>query len=745
MTVLRFCIYSILLLNWPALSWSETRASSAQCPASNSSLSYAPPPVFPAEEIEKINVSAEQVQNINNSVSAFSGNVLIERHLLRLRADEVLHDQQSQRLELTGNIHADTESIALSADNGWINLNSGEGELYNSKYFMIDSQLNGSTPLFSLNNEKVTVLNDTRFSSCPEEQMDWYFNMSSLELDQLNATGTATHTVLWIKDVPVFYLPWIQFPLGEERRSGLLMPGFGSSSSSGFEFSQPWYWNIAANHDATFTPRYYRKRGSMLQTEYRFLTKQSSGDINVEYLENDSLLEEQRYLINFNNRNKISDHLSLNLVATDVSDADYLKDFGSNINLTNTTHLRKQAQLNYFYGNWQSSLTAQSYETIDKTIAIDNRPYRRLPQLKLRGHESLIESSSQSLDFALNAEWVDFEHESENKTQGTRSHFYPRITLPMQGNAWFLKPSTGYMYTRYDIRDSFDNSVEIQDRKLGVSSLDGGLFFEREIGDGNLLQTLEPRLYYLHIPYEDQSAIPLFDTAEQSFGFSSLFRENRFNGIDRIGDANQATIAISSRLLDKKDGSEILNLSLGQIYYFEDQLVSLDNTINQADSSDLIGEISGQYQHWKARTSIQWDRETEQADKRSFQLNYAASSESVFNLAYRFRRNSINEDENIEQTDISFAWPVSHDYNILGRWNYSLTQERDIETLFGVEYESCCWAIRLITQRYLTDDIDDPYDSSIMLQFVLKGFGSISDRAATDTLKHAILGYQPDY
>lgn len=745
MTVYRLCIYSLLLVTWPTLSWSEQAELTTQCPASDSSLNYTAPPVFTDDNIEKINVSAEQVKNIDNTISAFSGNVLIERHLLRLRADEVLHDQQSQRLDLSGNIHADTESMSLSADSGWLNLESGEGELYNSHYYMVDSQLNGKTPLFSLGKNDLTVLQNTQFSSCPEQQMDWYLNMSSLELDQLNATGTATHTVLWIKDVPVFYLPWIQFPLGEERRSGLLMPGFGSSSSSGFEYSQPWYWNIAANHDATLTPRYYRKRGSMLQTEYRFLTQQSAGEFNIEYLENDKLLDEERYLLKLNNRNKLGEHLQLNLIATDASDSDYLKDFGNNISLTNTTHLQKQAQLRYFNSGWNSTLTAQAYETIDQTIAIENRPYRRLPQLSLRGRETLVESDMQSLDFNLNAEWVDFEHESDTKTQGARTHFYPRFSVPMQGNAWFLKPAAGFMYTRYDITDSLGNSIDIQERQLSVSSIDSGLFFEREIGDGSFIQTLEPRLYYLHIPYEDQSGIPLFDTSEQSFGFSSLFRENRFNGIDRVGDANQATFAISSRLLDIDDGSEMLNLSLGRIYYFDDQQVSLDNSINQANSSDIIGEISGQYQNWKARSSVQWDRKTEQADKRSFQLNYAASNDAVFNLGYRFRRDSLDENNNIEQTDVSFAWPFARNYSMLSRWNYSITRERDIETLFGIQYESCCWAIRLITQRYLTDNISEPYDSSIMFQFVLKGFGSISDKAATETLKHAILGYQPDY
>lgn len=240
--------------------------------------------------------------------------------------------------------------------------------------------------------------------------------------------------------------------------------------------------------------------------------------------------------------------------------------------------------------------------------------------------------------------------------------------------------------------------------------------------------------------------LPVFDTSAQNFTFSSFFRENRFNGIDRIGDANQMTLALSSRILEKENGHELMSLNIGRIYYFDEQKVSLDNSINTADASDIITELSGDIgSHWRARATYQWNTETDISDERSIQLNYASSDEALFNIGYRFHRDSIDETNNLEQTDISFAWPFATNYSLLSRWNYSITEERDIEALIGIEYESCCWAVRLVSQRYLTDDIDEPYDSSIMFQFVLKGFGSVSDKQATSTLKHAILGYQPDY
>jgi len=755
MTFKQLCLYSTLLASFPSLPLGAEQGVAEQdqdlqlfrlCPAdSSTAINYSPPPIFSAENIDAINVSAEEVKNTGKTVTTFSGNVVIERHLLRLQADQVLHDNEAQRLDLMGHIHADTEGMALNAETGWLNLQTNEGEFQNSIYYVPETHLTGKVPVFNISSKKTTTLIDTQFSTCPPEKPDWHLDTAWLELDKATATGTAKHTVLWLKDIPVFYLPWIQFPLGDERRSGFLMPNIGTSSSNGFEVSTPWYWNIAPNQDALITPRYMRQRGSMLLTDYRYLTHSSRGDLNVEYLSNDQELQQERYLLHFDNQSQINRHLSLNLLANNASDDDYLRDLGSNISITNTTHLERNARLNYNYGEWHASIMAQSFQTIDQDIADTDRPYRRLPQITLRGSEDLGAIGSSDLTGSLQSEWVDFEHEAENKEQGSRFHIYPKLSLPVSGSAWFIKPVAGLMHTQYDTTDTNGNNANLQDRNLGVFSLDSGLFFERELSDNSIIQTLEPRLFYLNIPYEDQSAFPVFDTSEQDFSFASLFRDNRFNGVDRIGDANQLTVALSSRLLSKKDGDELMSASIGQIHYFDDQRVSLDNIINTSDESDIVTELSGKLNRWRARATYQWNTDTDQSDKRSIQLNYAASEKSVFNIGYRFHRDPVTETDNLEQTDVSFAWPFANNYSLLSRWNYSITEERDIETLVGLEYESCCWAMRLISQRYLTDDSSSPYDTSIMLQFVLKGFGSIADKQATNTLKHAILGYQPDY
>jgi len=756
MTFKYFCIYSILLVASPTLLWGSEQPINNDftydmCPANSYSfLKYSPPPIFSDELIDTTDVSAQQVQNINKSTSTFTGNVLIERHQLRLQADKVIHNKETQRLEISGNIHADTENMALSADSGWMNMQTNESEFINSTYYIPEAHFSGSTPVFTISKGKKSILLDTQFTTCPNNKRDWHMDIGRLELDQSTATGTATHAVFWLSDIPVFYFPWIQFPLGDVRRSGFLTPRIGKSSANGAEFNIPFYWNIAPNQDAIITPGYLQKRGSILMTDYRYLSHSSNGQLNLEYLNNDKETNKERYLIHFDNQSRITDNLNLNLLVNDASDTEYLNDLSSNINVANTTHLERNAKLSYTNGPWKADLMAQTFQTIDQEIALTSRPYKRLPQLTLNAEEEFAEMDNSYLKASLESEWVQFKHASELKPQGSRFHIYPKLNMPIEGNAWFVKPSAGFMHTEYNIDNINDTRIEIKDRNLSIVSLDSGLFFERSLTNSSIIQTLEPRLFYLNIPFEDQSAIPLFDTSEQSFSFASLFRENRFNGIDRIGDANQLTLALSSRLLNDSSGEELFNLSIGRILYFDDRQVTLNNSIDTSDSSDVITEIGGRIKNWIGRATYQWNTDTNISDKRSVQISYAASKEAVFNIGYRFQRDPnediIGEINNLEQTDLSFVWPFASNYALLSRWNYDLTNERDIQTLVGIEYESCCWAIRLLSERYRRDDNEEePYNTSISLQFVLKGFGSISDKKATDTLKQAILGYQPDY
>ncbi|MCW9015255.1 MAG: LPS assembly protein LptD [Gammaproteobacteria bacterium] len=741
--------FLFILLAWPVLLRAETETNEKPsdpwllCPQTTSGFhNYSPPPAFAEDKKDDTRISALQVENATGDITTFSGDVLIERSQLILEADTAIFDQPKQILDIAGHVRASAEYMMITGERGWFDIKNNIGELYNSQYFIVNSHFQGTTPRLSIEGKKQTLLVDSSFTSCPPEKLDWHLDTGLLKLDHETATGTAKHAVLWFKQAPIFYFPYISFPLGEERRSGFLMPSFGSSGSRGWELSTPWYWNIAPNQDAVLTPRYMNKRGSQLITDYRYLTHTSTGELAVEYLHNDTQLEDKRYLINYSNHSDLGSNIDFDVLLNAASDDDYLDDLGGSIELTNTTHLERNANLKYHTGPWTFNLLAQSYDTIDEQIALDRHPYRRLPQLQVTGSDYIANSD---ILFSLESEWVDFEHESTNQETGQRVHIHPKFSWPLVGNAWFITPSIGFMHTQYDLIDSSGTEIDIENRNLNIASLDTGLFFEREMGSNKLIQTLEPRLYFLHIPYEDQTSIPLFDTSEPDFSFAQLFRENRFNGIDRVGDTDQVTVALTSRILDKHNGDEFMSISLGQIFYSNDRQVSLNNISPVENESDVVSEFSGRINDWTGRATLQWNPDTDTTDKRSIQLHYQADEKRIFNLAYRFRRNLADETENLEQTDVSFAWPINNRYSLVGRWNYSITEERDIEKLFGIEYESCCWAMRLVSQRYLQDNTEDPYDSAIMFQLIFKGLGSITDKKTTDILKHGILGYQSEY
>lgn len=729
------------ILLWPSLLLAETTAGLDDrwqiCPPSSGGFyQYSPPPAFAEDQKDATRISATQVESSSNQISTFSGDVLIERDGLRLQADHIIYNKPEQSIDINSKLHIDAENLAIDADHGWLDLQTRGGIFDNAHYQMPANQFQGSTPRLTTRSGNETVLVDSLFSSCPPGDEDWYLQTSLLRLDHATDTGTASHAVLWFKHVPLFYSPWLQFPLGDERRSGFLMPGFATSSSRGFEISVPWYWNIAPNQDALFTARHMNFRGTLLNTDYRYLLRDGKGEVLFDYLPEDEQTLESRYRLQYTHHADISPHLSADFDINDVSDDDYFNDLEDDTDLGRVSHLQRKATMQYTRDIWNANVAIQSYETIDPNIALVDYPYKRLPQIRLASADTFGNSN---LTWSLQGELTNFAHDSNDVSvrTGQRFDIYPKVSWPLQGHSWFFTPAAGARYTRYDLKNGDDTPYELDTRQITLTSLDTGLFFERDFNLG-LVQTLEPRLFYLNVPYEDQSAIPLFDTGNLDFGFSQFFRENRFNGIDRIGDTRQITTAITSRLLDKNDGDEFVSVSAGQIFYAIDRRVTLDNAPITDTRSDILAEASAHIGDWRLRNTVQWDGITHEGERRNFLLQYRRDNRHIFNIGYRYLREG--DIETLEQTDAALVWPLSKRYTLLTRWNYSLTEERDIDMLTGLEYESCCWAMRLVARRFLQDD--DSYDSSVMLQLIFKGMGSAGDKKASLILENAILGYQ---
>ncbi|MBE9563952.1 MAG: LPS assembly protein LptD [Proteobacteria bacterium] len=722
------------------------------CPTtSDTAIKHIRPPVFSPENSQNTEISADFTQSESDGATSLKGNVIIEKHLLRVTADLAQYDKQQDILKVSGNVHIDTESLSLDADSGTVDIkkDSTQGNFKNIKFFIPENNMKGkaeSIKAGNTSNNKRSILTNASITSCDLFDPDWLISADEIRLDHDDEYGSAEDVVLRFKSVPFLYTPYIEFPTSDRRRSGLLFPEFGASSSRGIELAVPWYWNIAPNQDAVIVPRYMDKRGLELGGDYRYLTRSTNGELQGSYLHDDDITQEKRYQVRYQQHSRISSNLLLDVDLQDISDADYFNDFSSNIGTTSQTHLNRSATLRYDIDNWRARALVQDIQTIDETTAISSRPYERLPQLTFKGD---TEIGSSSLLFTLDSEFVDFTHEDDTNTTGTRITVTPGIRLPLSGAAWFIDPAVKFNHTQYDVgTEAGGSSIDVENRNLPISSIDAGLFFERNLDNG-YQQTLEPRLYYLNVPFEDQTSNPIFDTSIPEFSVAQLFRDNRFIGGDRVGDTNQLTVALSSRLLNPDTGDEFLRASIGQIFYFEDRKVNLSSTdtaIDTSRQSDVIAEFGANWGNWQSNIDIQWDAADKKLSRENYFLHYMSDKKHLFNIGYR-KRLDINDINivDIEQTDTSFVYAINREYTSFVRWNYSLKDKKDINSIAGIAYDSCCWSIQLLAQRRLknttTTSNNDDYDNSILVQFVFKGLGSLSGSSARTTLEQSIYGY----
>ncbi len=699
-----------------------------------------PPPEFEAGSRDITHISADSSHANKQGDSKFTGDVIIERHQLRINADTASHSTENKTINISGNVLVDTTGMSLSADSGTFSTENDITDFQNINFSLSDGMY-GSAKTIKADSNKTSTLHNASITSCDPQDPDWLLDAENITLNHSDEYGTADDIILRFKNAPLLYLPYIEFPLGDRRRSGLLVPELSYSSQRGTEFKQPWYWNIAPNQDAILTPHFMNRRGLALDTRYRFLTDSSEGQLDASFLAHDQIADDKRYQLQYKQKTRFNQDLKLQVDVQDVSDTDYFIDFSNNLSSSSTTHLPRSAKLTHSSQDWKSSVELKSYETLDTTIASEKRPYRTLPKIILEGDQPL---NDHGLSLTLDAEWVEFDHKDESRTTGSRLSFKPGLGWMFSGAAWYINPAIHFSHTQYGTKDADGNSLIPNDRNLSMSSIDAGLFFERELDNG-LIQTLEPRLFYLNVPYKDQSQLPVFDSRLSTFNSAQLFLDNRFSGNDRIGDANQLTLALSSRFFTTDTGDERARLSLGQIVYFEDRLVSLNTSAEpeQNRASDYIGEFSANWNNWNLSGSVQWDREIHEASRQNFLLHYQSDHEHIFNLGLR-----TNKDANpvIRQTDISFVYPVNERYSIFSRWNYSLEENRDIDVIGGISYDSCCWSLQLLAQRHQinTTSTEIEYDNAFMLQLVLKGLGSVSGNKVRRVLHQAIQGYDEE-
>jgi LPS-assembly protein len=598
---------------------------------------------------------------------------------------------------------------------------------------------------------EVGTLTAATYSTCPPNQRSWEFAASRITVNNATATGVARNATLRVGGVPVLWLPVVSFPTDNKRRSGLLAPTLGRDDQNGLDLKLPVYLNLAPNYDATITPRWLSKRGLMLGGEFRFLGEGTRGKFTGTWLPDDDLTGSDRSLVGFENTTTLSRHWYFSTHLNNVSDRDYFGDFGDSIEATSISLLGSDIG---FYGRgryWSASLTAESWQIASPLVQDGDEPYRRLPRLQATAARPLL----RWLEAGLELEAVRFDHDALDSFNpanllrydgGNRVDFRPWLRAHLGGGAWFVTPQVAWRYTAYNSLAGTPllfGAETSADRNVPIVSVDAGAHFERYFDwrGGDYIQTLEPRLFYLWVPYRDQLALPVFDTRELTFGWTSLFRDNRFGGADRQADANQLAVALTTRVLRAGDGSERLSASIGRISYFEDPQVRLQATdpLPPSDGSAWIANLGlAVGERWKLGFTQQWDPNDRRTDLSSITTQVRWDNGAVVNAAYRYRRPSDGLTA-LEQTDLSFALPVKRNWSLYGRWNYSLHDNQTIEALGGFEWKSCCAAVRLLGRQYIRS-FDSRENFGLYLEIELNGLGSFG-RDTARLLDDAILGY----
>lgn len=706
-----------------------------------------------------IKAAADRYETDADGTTLLSGDVIVQQGKRQLESDVILINRNSKKTELQGNVRIRQEGILLSGDSAKLNLNDKQVEINEARYLIHENKVRGEAKKIYNDSQSTLTLEGSSYTTCEPNSDAWKLKASEITLNQASGWGTASHVVLNVQDWPVFYIPWITFPIDDRRQSGFLFPSFSSNDDSGFTSAVPIYLNLAPNYDATLIPRSMSKRGEQLEAEFRYLNGTGEGEFGVAYLDQDQEYDLiTRKLGLWRHEAEYGNHLKLEAEYTRVSDQDYFRHLDTSLNASSHTHLDQYIELSYDKTLWNLSAKAQSYQTLDRLISDEELPYRKLPQVQFNGHWP----STAGWQWLMGSEYVRFEHPDQDISgviNAERTYVAPGLQYRFSTPGFFATPTVRYHARYYDFEQNpaIENAAATETNlhaalEQSQFSLDTGLVFERDLSLRGTAyrQTLEPRLFYLYTADENQNELPVFDTSSHNFGYNQLYRTNRFSGIDRISNANQISLGLSSAFVDQESGRETFRASVGQIYYFEDRTVQLnpEDAPETADRSAIASQF-----RWIATErmtftgELNWDENSNNVDSGSTLARYQVPGTGSVSLGYRYYDNrsetATENEERIDQTDFTVAWRVANQWTILGRWRFDLENHRSFDNLIGVEYESCCWSLSLVNRRYLEEGDDDASlieaNQGIFLEFQLKGLGGVGNKL-DGVLKESILG-----
>lgn len=704
---------------------------------------------------------ATHVDSSSQTRYRLTGEVRLRRADQQLQADAVDYNDTTTDYDARGNVRYQQAGQLLAATHMRGNTAARTGTADDVRYQMLDSRGNGVARQGQMFDAQRSRYTGATYSTCDVGHHVWEFRAKSITIDKDSGVGVARNATLRLGNVPFLYLPYFSFPTDDRRKSGFLYPTLGHTTRSGYQVSTPYYLNLAPNYDATLEPTYYSERGVMLGGEFRYLLPGTNGQLSVHYLANDhgtpSALADtdgtDRYLLNYADRTHLGDSWSFSTSINRVSDASYLYDFANADTATTIYSLPSSAAISGGGTWWSAAFGGVAYQNTNPFLNDSALPYRQLPYAAF----NLDLPLSRWLETGLTSSAVAFR--KPGYVEGQRLDVYPYLAASFGGPAWFVRPRLAYRYTTYDLGNDYQRygyggrlgagatspfTAQSPSRAVPITSIDSGLIFERTAAlfGHDYTQTLEPRLYYLYVPYRNQSNLPLFNTNLMSFDYWQLFSPNQFSGADRQMDANNLTAALSTRLLDDQ-GAERASASIGQIHYFSPQRVLGTDWANSAYVAQASVQLNDQ---WRVNSAYQWSPNTHRTDMGTFELQRRVATDGILNFAYRYRRNLL------EQYSASAVYPLSERWRLVGSAAWSVPDRRMVEALAGVQFDSCCVSLRLVARSYVNQGYYgygpaskpanlDKRDNAVLFEIVFKGLGATGGQIRP-LLQRDILGYQ---
>lgn len=723
---------------------------------------------------EPVFVEADNLTGDKKNQVEATGDAILIKEDQTVRADRLLYDQETGDLDGAGSVVVEQKGSTMSGPHLKLNMDTHAGFMEQPVFFLKENDGRGTGDMLHIQDKQHYTLDNGTYTTCPADNEDWMMKMSSLEIDRDQQVGVARHAWVEFMNVPILYSPWMDFPLNDHRKTGFLSPVIGGTTKGGSELTLPYYWNIAPNYDATIAPRFMTKRGVLLNNEFRYLQPGYRGEMNIDVLPNDAIANKSRARFGLKHAQNLGGGFSGQLNFNRVSDNAYYRDLSSVVNITSQVNLLQDASVSYGAPWWSSTARVQRYQTLQDPLAPVGVPYARLPQLTFNAAQRY-----EGAGVAVSGEYVSFSHPSA--VNGQRLVIAPSVTYPLiREPGYFLTPKFTLHAASYVMGSNNTTRLPDASRVLPLFSLDSGAVFERDVSlfGTRYLNTLEPRAYYVYVPYKNQNLLPVYDSAQAPFSFVQMFTENRFFGNDRVGDANQVTLAVISRFLGQDDGAEHLKLTAGERFSLSTPQVNLVAPTTTTNKSDILLAASGRVNGaWSFDSELQYSPALSRIQHYNVMARYRPEAGKVFNLGYRFVSDSLGAlipgvitptgsttingvvyqtvggvpyttlggnnysvaSPGLRQINVSGQWPLSSRWHAVGQWNYSFVDQRLLSGVAGLEYEQSCWMLRLVAQSFTVGTRQT--STGIFVQLELNELVKVGSDPLT-LLKQSVPGYK---